>query len=82
MYLCQVHAHGTCVEFRGQFSGGGYLDHVGPRDQTHAIRLGSKCLYPLNYLSGPTIEGGQPCDTALVNCLVTLEASWVYRCTE
>lgn len=51
-------------------------------DQTHAIRLGSKCLYPLNYLSGPTIEGGQPCDTALVNCLVTLEASWVYRCTE
>lgn len=30
-----------------------FLHHVGHRDQTQMIRLGSKCLYLLRYLTNP-----------------------------
>jgi hypothetical protein len=28
---------------------------VGSRDQTHVIRLGGRCLYPLNHLGSPIL---------------------------
>ena len=33
-----------------------FLHHVGPRNQTMVISLGSKHLYPLSHLSGPILE--------------------------
>lgn len=41
-------------EARGQLTGGSVFHHVGPRDQTHAARLGSSAsLYQLSHFAGP-----------------------------
>lgn len=43
-------------EARGQLTGGSvfFFHHVGPRDQTHAARLGSSTsLYQLSHFAGP-----------------------------
>lgn len=48
-------SHGSHVKVRGQLTGVSFLLSLcGSGNQIQAVRLGGKCLHPLNYLAAPT----------------------------
>lgn len=51
---------GTCVESKEQFEEASF-SHMGPQDQTQAIRLGNKLLYSLSCGVGPRIINFYKC---------------------
>lgn len=52
MFICQCHSVHAKVREQAEvlFL---FLHYVGHRDQTQMVRLGSKCLYLLRYLTNP-----------------------------